>query len=165
MDEADPLCLGGHGLSPLSDREILPLLAASDCVLLTGYDPIEMRAGWIRPWATGAAIELSHADTNHGMHASAMRLVGDIAALVAGLHAALPNTLANAAPVWPARAPAKARAALQSAFAGPGHRGPHAVFATLRAHLPRDGVVTVDSGAHRILLTQMWHCERPRGLL
>ena len=163
MDERDSLCLGGHGLSPLSDQQILPLLATSDCVLLAGYDPIEMRSGWIRPWAPEAAIELSHAETHHGMHASAMRLVGDIAALVTGLHAALPAPV----PVWQDGAPDKARAALMSQFAGPGpgHWGPHAVFRTLQAHMPQGGVVTVDSGAHRILLSQMWQCDRPRSLL
>jgi len=169
IDENDPLSLGGHGLSPLSDKQILPLLRASDFVLLAGYDPIEMRAGWIQPWAAEAAIELSHAETHHGMHASAMRLVGDIKALVAGLHAGLPSGLPDPVQVWPNGEPGKARAALASDFAGPdigpGHWGPHSVFRTLRAQLPPDAVVTIDSGAHRILLSQMWHCTRPRTLL
>ena len=50
VDEGHPLCLGGHGLSPLSDKVILPLLRESDCVILAGYDPIEMRDGWCHPW-------------------------------------------------------------------------------------------------------------------
>lgn len=165
MDERDPLCLGGHGLSPLSDKQILPLLRASDCIVLAGYDPIEMRAGWIQPWASEAAIELSHANIEHGMHGSAIRVVGDISALVAQLRVALPGDFANADGVWADGQPDAARAALKSAFCGPGHWGPHAVFASLRAHLPTDGVVTVDSGAHRILLAQMWQCARPRTLL
>ena len=161
MDESDPLCLGGHGLSPLSDLQILPLLKASDCVLLAGYDPIEMRSGWIQPWARDAAIELSHADIDHGMHASALRVVGDIAALVSQLHAALPAP----APVWSGDEPKAARAALETAFAGPDHWGPHAVFRTMQEVLPNNGVVTIDSGAHRILLAQMWRTSRARGLL
>jgi acetolactate synthase I/II/III large subunit len=167
MDEGDPLCLGGHGLSPLSDAQILPLLRASDCVLLAGYDPIEMRSGWIQPWEAGAAIELSHADINHGMHGSALRVVGDIATLVETLHAALPDPGSDpdSGPVWPGGEAVAARAALKKAFAGPDHWGPHAVFRTMQEHLPRGGVVTVDSGAHRILLAQMWQASRPRGLL
>jgi acetolactate synthase-1/2/3 large subunit len=161
MDEADPLCLGGHGLSPLSDTHILPLLAASDCVILAGYDPIEMRAGWIRPWAAEAAIELCHADIDHGMHGSFLRVVGDVASLVSALHGALPETSPN----WPDGAPQTARRALKSAFAGPEHWGPHAVFRTLQAALPGNAVITADSGAHRILLSQMWECTRPRELL
>jgi acetolactate synthase-1/2/3 large subunit len=161
MDEADPLCLGGHGLSPLSDTHILPLLAASDCVLLAGYDPIEMRSGWIRPWAAEAAIELSHADIDHGMHGSSLRVVGDITGLVSALQAALPEPT----PSWPDGAPQAARLALKSDFAGPDYWGPHAVFRTLQAAVPEGTVITADSGAHRILLTQMWHCSRPRELL
>ena len=161
MDEGEPLCLGGHGLSPLSDKRILPLLQASDCVLLAGYDPIEMRSGWIQPWAADAAIELAHGDINHGMHASAQRVVGDVATLVSQLHAALPGP----GQIWPKGEPTAARDALKADFAGPDHWGPHAVFRTLQATLPQDGVVTVDSGAHRILISQMWQCDRPRSLL
>jgi acetolactate synthase I/II/III large subunit len=161
MDESDALCLGGHGLSPLSDTQILPLLKASDCIVLAGYDPIEMRSGWIQPWGPDVAIELSHADIGHGMHASAMRVVGDINVLVSQLHAALPAP----APVWTDGAPQAARAALAADFAGPDHWGPHAVFRTMQENLPGDAVMTIDSGAHRILLAQMWQASRPRALL
>ncbi len=161
MDEADPLCLGGHGLSPLSDTHILPLLRASDCVLLAGYDPIEMRSGWIRPWATEAAIELCHADIDHGMHGSFLRVVGNITHLISTLHSALPDPTQN----WPKGEVGAARQALLSDFAGPDRWGPHAVFRTLQTAAPEGAVITVDSGAHRILLSQMWQCARPRALL
>ncbi|MCF6231536.1 MAG: thiamine pyrophosphate-binding protein [Rhodobacteraceae bacterium] len=163
MDENDRLCLGGHGLSPLSDKQILPLLRASDCILLAGYDPIEMRSGWIQPWAGEAAIELAHADNNHGMHASATRVIGNIATLVEQLHAALP--VPGSEPVWTGGEPTAARAALDQDFQTPGHWGPHEVFHTLQAQAPDHAVVTVDSGAHRILISQMWKCTRPHSLL
>lgn len=162
IPESDPQCLGGHGLSPLSDTHVLPLLAQSDCVILAGYDPIEMRAGWIQPWAAETAIELNHADTLHGVHGSALRVVGNVATLVSGLNDAA--GIPDRAP-WPDGQPAKARADLKAAFAGPDHWGPHAVFRTLQKALPDNGVVTVDSGAHRILLSQMLECDQPRRLL
>jgi acetolactate synthase-1/2/3 large subunit len=34
-----------------------------------------------------------------------------------------------------------------------------------RSALPRDALATADSGAHRILLSQMWQCYEPRGLM
>jgi acetolactate synthase-1/2/3 large subunit len=43
--------------------------------------------------------------------------------------------------------------------------GPHAVFATLREIAPAGTVATADSGAHRILLSQIWDCDGPRRLL
>lgn len=162
IPETDPLCLGGHGLSPLSDTHVLPLLAASDCVILAGYDPIEMRSGWIQPWEAEKAIELNHADTLHGMHGSALRVVGDVSALVEQLHEKIDTASGTS---WPDGQPARARASLKDAFAGPGTWGPHAVFHSLQKALPENSVVTVDSGAHRILLSQMLECSRPRSLL
>ncbi|MDP6294493.1 MAG: thiamine pyrophosphate-binding protein, partial [SAR324 cluster bacterium] len=43
LPEDDPLALGGAGLSPLADKQLLPLLRESDLIILAGYDPIEMR--------------------------------------------------------------------------------------------------------------------------
>ena len=43
--------------------------------------------------------------------------------------------------------------------------GPAAVVAEARRVLPPETVATVDSGAHRILLSQMWACHSPKTLL
>lgn len=161
MDESGPLALGGHGLSPLSDSHVLPLLRASDCVVLAGYDPIEMRTGWIQPWQSDCAIELLHADTQHGMHGAALRVIGDVGRLVQDLHDALPA----GGEVWPDGAPGMVRAALDTAFKGPDRWGPHAVFRTLQETLPDNAIVTVDSGAHRILFSQMWRAPLPGTVL
>ena len=158
IPENHPLALGGHGLSPLSDKSILPLLAASDCVILAGYDPIEMRAGWIRPWDGKNVIEIMHAENDHGMHGSAVQFVGDVGAAVTALGG--PD-----GPVWPNGEPAAAKAELQRVFGSRESWGPHQIYAALNDCLPDDTVVTVDSGAHRILLSQMWCCKRPNSLL
>ena len=158
IPEDHPLALGGHGLSPLSDQSILPLLKGSDCVILAGYDPIEMRAGWIRPWAAENAIEIMHAANDHGMHGCAVQFIGDVGAALAALGG--PD-----GPVWPDGEPAAAKAELQRLFSSRDEWGPHQIYATLNKVLPDDAVVTVDSGAHRILLSQMWCCKRPNSLL
>ncbi len=162
LPEDHPLCLGGHGLSPLSDKTILPLLAQSDCVILVGYDPIEMRSGWIRPWKAGVAIELTHTPTEHGMHGSAIRFVGDVAQAVGALFAGLDGPLADP---WPDGEIDAARRQLAKAFSPPDAWGPQALFLALQDALPEGAVTTVDSGAHRILLSQMWHAPAPRRLL
>lgn len=161
MDENHPLCLGGHGLSPLSDKSILPLLASSDCVILAGYDPIEMRNGWCHPWNANTAVEIAHCDNHHGMHGSAVRFVGDVAA-------SLQQIVESATPVretWTDQAPQKAKAVVDEIFSSRPDWGPHQVFAGLQAQLPQDAIVTIDSGAHRILMTQMWRCQSPGTLL
>ena len=158
IPEDHPMALGGHGLSPLSDKTILPLLAQSDCVILAGYDPIEMRSGWINPWQPENAIEIMHAANEHGMHGAAVRFVGDVGKALMALGGA-------AGPVWRDGEPAAAKAELARVFSEPPEWGPHQLFATLNAVLPENAVTTVDSGAHRILLSQIWRCGRPGSLL
>ncbi|PWK60639.1 thiamine pyrophosphate-binding protein [Roseicyclus mahoneyensis] len=159
MPEGDPLCLGGAGLSPKADRILMPLMDQADCIVLLGYDPIEMRVGWRSPWTHGqTVIEVAPVRRDHGMHSADHLLLG-------GLAETLPALAHDAPPRWTGGAPATARAALAQAFAVPDHWGPHQVFATLRAVMPADTIATADSGAHRILFSQMWDCPTPRGML
>jgi acetolactate synthase-1/2/3 large subunit len=159
MDEADPLCLGGAGLSPKADGILMPLMAQADCILLLGYDPIEMRIGWRNPWKNGQnIIEITGQARNHGMHHAQHVLIGS-------LSETLPALQHSAPPRWPDGAHAAARAALAAGFAAPTYWGPHQVFDTLRRVMPPETVITADSGAHRILVSQMWACPTPRGML
>ena len=162
LDEADPLAMGGAGLSPKADAALKPLLDGADLIVLAGYDPIEMRKGWRRPWPSATpVIEIAPVLRDHGMH-PAPRVT---------LQTALPETLdalaanAPAKPRWSNGAPAAVRAALQEAFAPEETWGPARAFHALREALPPETVATADSGAHRILLSQVWRCPSPRGLL
>ncbi len=159
MDESDPLCLGGAGLSPKADAILMPLMQSADCILLLGYDPIEMRAGWRTPWRHGqTVIEIAPVPRGHGMHRADHLLLGGLADTL--------SALAHDAPLrWSDGAPKAARAALARTFAVPDHWGPHQVFATLRRVMPQDTIATADSGAHRILFSQMWETPMPRGIL
>jgi acetolactate synthase-1/2/3 large subunit len=65
---------------------------------------------------------------------------------------------------WPNGELATARARLEELFAPPAAWGPHAIVDVLGA-VPEDAIVTVDSGAHRILLSQRWKARRPLSLL
>ena len=159
MPEADALCLGAAGLSPLADKTLMPLIAQADCLLLLGYDPIEMRVGWRNPWDDKkAVIEISPVVRDHGMHSSSVTVVDDIASALSALKHS-PSAR------WEAGEPVLARATLQKDFSGPESWGPHAAFRVLRDVLPDKTVVTADSGAHRILLSQMWECRAPRTML
>lgn len=160
LDEADPLALGGAGLSPKADAILAPLIAEADAVLLVGYDPIEMRAGWRRPWPDDKrVVEIAPVARAHGMHAVRQTLLGPVARTLQRLGAAMPPQ-----PRWENGAPARIRAALASAFS-PGGWGPAAIFHALRDAMPPEAVATADSGAHRILFSQIWRCAAPRGLL
>jgi acetolactate synthase-1/2/3 large subunit len=159
MDEGLPLCLGGAGLSPKADRILMPLIQTADCILLLGYDPIEMRIGWRNPWTQGqSVIEVAPVPRSHGMHRADHILIGSLAET-------LPALTHPVVERWTDGAPATARTALRAAFAPPGDWGPHAVFATLRRVMPDTTIATADSGAHRILFSQMWDCRAARGIL
>lgn len=159
MDETDQLCLGGAGLSPKADRILMPLMAQADCILLLGYDPIEMRIGWRNPWTNGqTVIEVAPVARSHGMHHAEHLLIGTLYETLPALHHDAPRR-------WPDAAPTVARSALKSAFETLAHWGPHQVFDTMKRIMPPETIITADSGAHRILVSQMWECAAPRRML
>lgn len=160
IPEDHPLALGGAGLSPLADGHLLPLVARADAVLLAGYDPIEMRAGWRDPWdpARTRVMEVAAEPDRSGMHGATLSVTAGLRATLALLADGLSGE------GWPGGEPAAVRDALAAAFAAPDW-GPGAVIEECRRALPSGTVATVDSGAHRILLSQMWRVPAPRGLL
>ncbi|PVB60499.1 thiamine pyrophosphate-binding protein [Labrenzia sp. 011] len=163
LDETDSLALGGAGLSPKADGHLLPLINRSDCILLLGYDPIEMRINWRGPWAADApVIDVTPVLRTHGMHSAAATLRSAVAPALEHLSKAR----AADRPSWPDGEPARIRADLDKAFAPePSGWGPGTIFHTLRDTLPTETVATADSGAHRILASQIWRCPNPRGML
>ncbi|MCA3187625.1 MAG: thiamine pyrophosphate-binding protein [Cupriavidus sp.] len=161
LPESHPLALGGAGLSPKADKLLLPFLAEADCIVLAGYDPIEMRINWRDPFPGDIpVIELSAVSPQHQMHRADHLLLGDVAGNLAALAENLPPK-----PGMPAARVAAIKASLGAAFAPERDWGPSVVFDTLRRLAPAGTVATADSGAHRILMSQMWRCEEPRGLL
>jgi len=164
VDETHPLALGGAGLSPLADGELLPLVKSADLILLAGYDPIEMRAGWLDPFPPGVdVIEISACPSDHGMHvATTLVPTPPRGVLEAVLETLDPDARGTS---WPNGEPAAVRERLRSLFTAPSVWGPHSVFEILQQALPADAIVTADSGAHRILLSQQMEIWRPFGLM
>ncbi|MEM1314011.1 MAG: thiamine pyrophosphate-binding protein [Pseudomonadota bacterium] len=159
MPEDDPLSLGGHGLSPKSDALALPFLREADLVLALGYDPIEMRAGWRDPWDPARCVEIAHVLDRQDLHHSAVAFACALAPAIAALDAA------PARDTWPGGEPARLRAALAEAFAPGEAWGPAQVLHAANRLKPAGTVATVDSGAHRILASQLWTCAAPGELL
>ena len=162
VSEDEPLALGGAGLSPVADSHLMPVLEASDLILLAGYDPIEMRQGWCDPWDASAkpVIEFTAAPLAHGVHETSLSFVGDIGASLRTLRDGVPPQ-----DTWSNGAPRQARDDLIAAFGADETWGPAAIVDEVRRAMPEDAVATADSGAHRILLSQVWRCFQPRTLL
>lgn len=160
--EDHPLCLGGAGLSPLADGHLLPLVQQADLILCIGYDPIEMRPGWREAWdpARQKVIDIAPVQNDHYMHQAGLSFVADPGATLEALAQG-----AAARATWPEGEPRATRAALDQAFPQGDDWGPAAVIAEAQAVLPAETLATADSGAHRILLSQMWTCREPRALV
>lgn len=165
ISERHALSLGGAGLSPKADKNLLPLLEDSDAIVLIGYDPIEMRINWRNPWPIDATvIELTSVQRAHGMHHVSHTLEGDLKPTLAVLTAAAPDAPQTAAWLEGSVAIAKHKLTQDFAVEEDGW-GPSAVFHGLRTALPDSTVTTADSGAHRILASQIWQCVNPRTML
>lgn len=161
IDETSPQCLGAAGLSPKADDLLLPLVAQADIALLVGYDPIEMRAGWRDPFSSECAvIELTAVPDTQFVHHPSVQLTGDVGA---NLEALLNGTRFDS--VWSEGEPSRVREALLTAFRDdePTRLTATSVTAVL-ADLPSGARITVDTGAHRILASQMLRRALP-GLL
>jgi acetolactate synthase-1/2/3 large subunit len=160
LPEDHPLSLGGHGLSPKSDKIILPVFGAADLVISAGYDPIEMRAGWQDPWDPAKVIEFAHAPNDHDMHYAGLSWVSSVAGGLAAL-----DEGAAVKTGWPDDTPVRIRRDLAEAFAPKGDWGPDHAISEILAAAPREVTITIDSGAHRILLSQQWRAMHARGVL
>jgi len=161
VDETTPLSLGGAGLSPVADRRLLPLVAEADLVLLAGYDPIEMRIAWRDPFAPGQqVVSLASATGTHGMHRADIEFLADIGAGLTTLFA-----LHDGSTDWDPARLAEVKACLRADYGADEPWGPAAIVDAAQTALPGDILATVDSGAHRIVLSQIWQCRTPRSLL
>ncbi|WP_299283644.1 thiamine pyrophosphate-binding protein [uncultured Tateyamaria sp.] len=162
LPEDHPLALGGAGLSPKADKVLLPMVQRADLIIGLGYDPIEMRTGWRDFYFPGIQemIDITAEPNHHYMHQATTNIVGDCAAtLIAMSNEVAPRD------TWTSGEIAAVKCDLADAFPRDDAWGPAAVIDTCRNVLPRDTLATADSGAHRILLSHMWECYEPRGLM
>jgi acetolactate synthase I/II/III large subunit len=162
LPEEHPLALGGAGLSPRADAHLIPFLRQADLILCAGYDPIEMRTGWREIWDPEATrvIEIASAPNHHYMHQATLGFVCDTWAGLRVLSEGL-----SPRETWTGGEIGALRESLARAFPVEAEWGPAAVIAECRSALPPETVATADSGAHRILLSQMWTCSAPATLL
>lgn len=155
-----PQWIGAAGLSPRADDLLLPRVREADVVLLAGYDAIEMRSGWLHPFDDAAfVIDVSASPAPPPEHRTDLRLVGPVSPTLDRLLASL-SARGELGAAW-----RELREQLAAAFPPTSDWGPAGVVTALRDAVDDDTIVTVDTGAHRILLSQMWRARQPRTLL
>ncbi|MEE9333805.1 MAG: thiamine pyrophosphate-binding protein [Granulosicoccaceae bacterium] len=162
VSESHLLSLGGAGLSPLADKTLVPFVESADLILCVGYDPIEMRTGWREIWDPKKVnvIDITAVDSDHYMHQSSISFIADTRATLTALQQDVSNSK-----TWVNGEIENAKKNLASDFSSDVEWGPAAVIDECRKGLPKNTIATVDSGAHRILLSQIWRCYEPSTLL
>jgi acetolactate synthase-1/2/3 large subunit len=164
VDEFDPNCIAAIALSPRADAAVAPLIEAADVVILVGYDPVEMRARYVRPFAARTrVIELAAGPRTHAMHTAHATFVGDLRGSLLRLRSEL--SAGPIAPAWQDGLPARVRDRLRTDFAPSPGFGPRCVVDCLARGVPTNVRMTVDTGAHRILVSQCLPVRAPRRLL
>lgn len=160
--EDHPLALGGAGLSPLADQYLLPFVQSADLIICAGYDPIEMRTGWREVWdpAETNIIDITAEPNSHYMHQSTLSFVAGTGETLASLQDGL-----SGGDTWADGQIDRLKTEMADTFRRDGGWGPAAIIDECRKVLPRETLATADSGAHRILLSQMWECYEPRGMV
>ncbi|MCC7041807.1 MAG: thiamine pyrophosphate-binding protein [Burkholderiales bacterium] len=161
IDEREPFVLGGAGLSPRADEILIGALREADLILLAGYDPIEMRVGWRDLWPTRTrVIEAAVTPNTHYMYQASLSFIGHIGETMLALFAGQ-----QIKTEWtPSELGAKVQA-LGEIFRKDEEWGPAAIVDTVRQTMPANTVASVDVGAHRILLSHVWQCTEPHGLM
>jgi acetolactate synthase-1/2/3 large subunit len=145
----------------LADNVLMPLIRDADLILLAGYDPIEMRVNWRNVWGTGhKVVEFAATRNTHYMHQASHSFVGDIREGLRSLREG-----AHKSSAWTAAETGRITAQLATIYRTDEAWGPGAIVDVARRMLPADTLASVDSGAHRILLSQTWKCYEPRGLM
>ena len=162
IPDDDKLSLGAAGLSPLGDKNINPIITAADLILLVGYDPIEMRSGWRNLWdcSENRVIEILMAPEYSYMHQSSISFVCDIGEGIRALSEGVDTKT-----TWKNGELTEMLNRHATIYGQKQEWGPGAITETVRELVPRDTIITMDSGAHRILISQAWPTYVPRSAL
>ena len=162
--DTHPLCLGSVGLSPVVDAENFALIKEADCIVLVGFDPIELRDAWLDAWPQAlTVISVDWAALNHRIFPVGDEALGDVPSILAQLmpagaaanawtHERFASLRARVAHIVRPRTPAKGIS-------------PAALFKAVSDQAQDDWVMTVDVGAHRILANHVLQCRTPGQLM
>ncbi len=136
------------------DKVVFELLATADLLIAVGFDVVELDKAWILD------VPILHIDAipdAEGFYPITLELTGDIKTLVAGFAWGV-----GGAKRWPLATLADHRARLRESITPPGGNFPaYRLLETLRRLVPREAVITCDTGAHKMLAGQLWLTYEP----
>lgn len=149
LPDDHPLAAGTIGLTRTDPT--YALLDEADCLLAIGFDVVEL----VKPWQqAGPLTWLAPWPNEDPRLPTAFEAVGPLAEMLQFL-----STISwSTEPGWGAARVAAHRAQQTQSLPPPaaGRMHPHEVLTALRQVLPRDAIVTVDVGSHKILASLRW---------
>lgn len=148
----------GTCVSASGDPLIAETLAKSDCLIGIGFDPVETTYDWHR---SHAYYGITNAPTDYGTYHPHVEIVGDVSALVAKLGNDYTGQPTWRSSEWKAlrkRIEAEITPEVASSDVG---LAPLHVLRTMRAVLPDETRLSVDTGSHKVLFAQAWHTRQP----
>jgi acetolactate synthase-1/2/3 large subunit len=133
------------------------LLEQADLILGVGLDPVEPIPA---AWNYAAPVVLLHP------HPVDARYFGEPTVVAGPLETTLPALTAAAAPWWEAGAAVAHRSSTLAALARPGAGlSPHELVTETARATPAGSTVTVDAGAHMLVVMPLWQATRPHQVL
>ncbi len=153
---AHPLAAGVIGLTRADP--VYQLLEEADCLLMVGFDVVEL----VRPWAVDAPLiwlaPWANADPR-------LPVAAEFTGVMAPVLQQLAQSAGNAEASWGAARVARLRESLaQRRFPAPasGRMAPRALLDALRRAAPPEAMLAVDVGSHKILASLEWPDAQPR---
>lgn len=158
--EDHPLFAGVFGL--YTDAPIQELIGDADLVIAIGLDGVELFNPWKIPTPV---VSIARAGAADPAYSPGIALDGDVPSLVDRLRRAIQPKDA-----WALSRVAECRRAVEAMMApgsneADGRVAPQVVVEELRRALPREGVLSVDVGAHKLVAAAQWPAYEPGSFL
>jgi len=154
--EDHPLFAGTFGV--YTDAPIYRLIEEADLILAVGLDGVE----FFKPWKISTpVVSVAPAAAADPSYSPGLAVDGDLAAVLAAVRREVePKDGWTLARIDGCRQEVAALMTPEVVEAG-GRVAPQTAIAALRELLPRDGILTVDVGAHKLVAMAQWPAYRP----
>ena len=166
VDERGLWAAGPIGLSPVFDRVAQDVVREADLVLTVGLDPIELGPSWMHAWDPERAVEVSRLPGGEAAYRGSLSVAADPVPFLNALAASPNSASATGAAERVAEIRRRQEAVLEGAVTElAGRVSPVEALRTIERLLPDDALVTMDTGAFRILATHVLTARHPDQIL